>query len=98
MEIFGPGAHSGASTGGEGGATPPRAMSTVVWDVVICGGGLAGLTLGLQLRQRDPERRVLVIERQRRPLPDACHKVGESSVEIGAHYFEKILGLRPYLD
>lgn len=73
-------------------------MSTEVWDVVICGGGLAGLTLGLQLRQRDPERRVLVIERQRRPLPDACHKVGESSVEIGAHYFEKILGLRPYLD
>lgn len=68
------------------------------WDVVICGGGLAGLTLGLQLRQRFPERRVLVVERQRRPLPDACHKVGESSVEVGAHYFEKVLGLRPYLD
>lgn len=73
-------------------------MSTEPWDVVVCGGGLAGLTLGLQLRQRFPERRVMVVERQVRPLPDACHKVGESSVEIGAHYFEKVLGLRPYLD
>ncbi len=68
------------------------------WDVVICGGGLAGSTLGIQLRDRYPEARVLVVERQPRPLPDACHKVGESSVEIGAHYFEKVLGLRPYLD
>lgn len=67
-------------------------------DVVICGGGLAGSTLGLQLRDRYPELRVLVVERTTRPLPDACHKVGESSVEIGAHYFEKVLGLRSYLD
>jgi flavin-dependent dehydrogenase len=68
------------------------------WDVVICGGGLAGLTLALQLRQRHADLAILVVERQERPLPDACHKVGESSVEIGAHYFEKVLGLRPYLD
>jgi flavin-dependent dehydrogenase len=71
---------------------------TKTYDVVICGGGLAGLTLALQLRKEQPERSVLVIERQKRPLPDACHKVGESSVEIGAHYFEKVIGLRKYLD
>jgi flavin-dependent dehydrogenase len=66
-------------------------------DVVIMGGGLAGLTLALQLRRRLPELDVLVLERRRHPVPHACHKVGESSVEIGAHYFEHTLGLREHL-
>ncbi len=66
------------------------------FDVAICGGGLAGLTLALQLRRNLPELRVLVAERTRRPLPDAAHKVGESSVELGSSYFES-LGLREYL-
>ncbi len=66
------------------------------FDVVICGGGLAGLTLALQLRRNQPELRVLVAERTRRPLPEAAHKVGESSVELGSQYFES-LGLRDYL-
>ena len=30
-------------------------------------------------------------------MPEACHKVGESSVEIGAHYFENVLGLKSHL-
>jgi flavin-dependent dehydrogenase len=67
-------------------------------DVVVMGGGLAGLTLALQLKQRMPELSVTVIERRSHPVPHAAHKVGESSVEIGAHYFEKILGLKPHLD
>ena len=66
-------------------------------DVVILGGGLAGLTLALQLRQRLPDLDVLVIERRRHPVPPAAHKVGESSVEIAAHYFGEVLGLKPYL-
>jgi flavin-dependent dehydrogenase len=67
-------------------------------DVVIMGGGLAGLTLSLQLKQRMPGLDITVIERQLHPVPHATHKVGESSVEIGAHYFDKILGLKKHLD
>lgn len=72
------------------------AVDGSTFDVVICGGGLAGLTLGLQLRQEFPDLRVLTLERVARPLPDGCHKVGESSVELGSSYFES-LGLRDYL-
>jgi flavin-dependent dehydrogenase len=67
-------------------------------DVVIMGGGLAGLTLALQLKQRFADLDVLVIERRAHPVPEAAHKVGESSVEIGAHYFSKVLGLQAHLD
>ena len=67
-------------------------------DVVIMGGGLAGLTLALQLKQRFADLDVLVLERRTHPVPEAAHKVGESSVEIGAHYFAKVLGLQPHLD
>ncbi len=66
-------------------------------DVIILGGGLAGLTLALQLKKRDPDIQVLVLERRADPAPDATHKVGESSVEIGAHYFDQVLGLGEHL-
>ena len=66
------------------------------YDVVIMGGGLAGLTLALQLRQRLPDAKVLVLERRQHPVPLAAHKVGESTVEIGAHYFTQVLGLQDH--
>jgi flavin-dependent dehydrogenase len=66
-------------------------------DVVIMGGGLAGLTLAIQLRQRFEKLDIAVIERLRHPVPEAAHKVGESSVEIGAHYFDTVLGLKEHL-
>ena len=72
-------------------ATPPQ------HDVVIMGGGLAGLTLAIQLKQRFEGIDVLVLERRGHPLPHAAHKVGESSVEIGAHYFDTVLGLKPHM-
>ncbi|WP_043116946.1 FAD-dependent oxidoreductase, partial [Pseudacidovorax intermedius] len=67
-------------------------------DVIIMGGGLAGLTLALQLKRRFGDIDVLVLERRSHPVPHATHKVGESSVEIGAHYFDTVLGLKQHLD
>ena len=67
-------------------------------DVVILGGGLAGLTLALQLRRRFADLDIIVVERRAHPVPPAAHKVGESTVEIGAHYFSSVLGLREHLD
>lgn len=72
------------------------AHSSSIVDVVICGGGLAGLTLARQLRRAHPDLGLVVIERTARPLPEAAHKVGESSVELASQYFER-LGLRDYL-
>ncbi len=66
-------------------------------DVVILGGGLAGLTLSLQLRQRLPEAGITVLEKQRHPVPVAAYKVGESSVEIAANYFDTVLGLGEHM-
>ena len=34
------------------------------YDTIILGGGLAGLTLAMQLKQQNPEIKVLVLERR----------------------------------
>jgi flavin-dependent dehydrogenase len=67
------------------------------YDVAILGGGLAGLTLAIQLRRQFDSLRILVLERRRHPVPPAAHKVGESSVEIAANYFDTVLGLQEHL-
>jgi flavin-dependent dehydrogenase len=67
------------------------------YDVVILGGGLAGLSLARQLHLEAPAVRVLVAEKRQHPVREAAFKVGESSVEIGAHYFQKVLDLEPHL-
>ncbi|MEY8215426.1 MAG: tryptophan 7-halogenase [Colwellia sp.] len=67
------------------------------YDVIICGGGLAGLTLARQLTVELPELSILMVDRLSRPLPEAAFKVGESTVVIGAHYLEHVLKLGNYL-
>jgi flavin-dependent dehydrogenase len=66
-------------------------------DVVILGGGLAGLTLALQLRDRLPDLAITILERDTHPAPNATHKIGESMVEIGAHYLDTVLKLKEHL-
>jgi flavin-dependent dehydrogenase len=67
------------------------------YDAVILGGGLAGLTLARQLHLEAPHIRVLVVEKRKHPVREAAFKVGESSVEIGAHYLQVVLGLERHL-
>ncbi|TDT30091.1 NAD(P)/FAD-dependent oxidoreductase [Naumannella halotolerans] len=67
-------------------------------DVLIIGGGIAGLTLSIQLLRERPTLNVAVIERQFHPVAEAAHKVGESSVEMQAHYLRTVLGLQQHMD
>ena len=66
-------------------------------DLTILGGGLAGLSLALQVRQQLPEATVTVLEKRKHPVPEAAFKVGESTVEVAAHYFGDVLGLRQHI-
>jgi flavin-dependent dehydrogenase len=75
---------------------PDSTSDSRLFDVVICGGGLAGLTLARQLRQNYPDLTIALVERTKRPLPVACLKVGESSVEVGTNYYTKVLQLQSY--
>ena len=62
-------------------------------DVAIVGGGVAGTLLARQLRARLPGLRITVFERG----AGASFKVGESTVEIAAHYLVRRQGLGQYL-
>ncbi len=66
-------------------------------DVLIAGGGLAGLGLAYQLKTQLPELDITVLEKRRFPLPRAIAKVGESTVEIGSRYLARHLDLQEHL-
>lgn len=66
-------------------------------DVIIIGGGLAGLTLAVQLKRADSGIDVVVLEKEDYPFPEAAHKVGESSVEIAGRYLADVLGMKEHL-
>ena len=68
------------------------------YDIVICGAGLAGLTLALQLKKRLPASSILILERQSGPLPAGTHKVGESTTEGGTYLLRELAGLKEYVE
>jgi flavin-dependent dehydrogenase len=68
------------------------------YDVVILGGGLAGLTLSIQLKRAKPDISILILEKRESEAVTAAHKVGESTVELGTHYLREVLDLKGYLE
>lgn len=74
--------------------TAPAPAETTV-DVVILGGGLAGLSLARHLLL-DTESTILLLEK-RDHLPQERQKVGESTVQLAGYYFSKVLDLEEYL-
>lgn len=73
-------------------------MKTEKSDVVIAGGGLAGLSLAKQLIDKHNDLDITVLEKNTFPRPQAIAKVGESSVEIGADYLANTVGLKEHLN
>jgi len=65
------------------------------FDVLIVGGGLAGLTLARQLLLSS-EKKILLVDR-RAELPPARQKVGEATVQMSGYYYGKVLDLEEYL-
>ncbi|MCE7984894.1 MAG: halogenase [Caldilinea sp. CFX5] len=73
---------------------PPSAH----YDLIILGGGLAGGTLARQVKLARPETKILVIEKNKHPVPEGAHKVGESTVELGSYYLRRVVNMEEHLE
>ncbi|MFB1299546.1 NAD(P)/FAD-dependent oxidoreductase [Mycobacterium sp. pW049] len=71
--------------------------SSVDHDVSIIGGGTAALTLALEIRAARPATRIVVVEPNAHPISEVTHTVGESTVEVSAHYLRDRIGLGDHL-
>jgi flavin-dependent dehydrogenase len=65
------------------------------YDVVIIGAGLAGLSLSRQLLLSS--RKKLLLLDKRPTIPPPKQKVGESTVQLGAYYYSKVLEMEEHL-
>jgi flavin-dependent dehydrogenase len=64
------------------------------YDVVVIGGALAGASTATCLLQKNPDLRVLIVERS-----DAFKwRVGEATVEVSGYFLTRILGLTHHLN
>ncbi len=67
-----------------------------IYDVAICGSGLAGLTLARQLKLNKPNLSIIALDRLGEVIPETTLKVGESTVYPGAYYLSHVLQLEDY--
>lgn len=76
---------------------PSTESADTDYDVSIVGGGVAALTLALEIHGARPDTRIQVVEPNTYPAPEVTHTVGESTVEVSALYFGERLGLTKHL-
>jgi flavin-dependent dehydrogenase len=79
-------------------AVDPKETLEMECDVAIIGAGLAGACFARQMKLKRATTKIVVLESSSYPQPIAAHKVGESTVEVGAHYLAEKLGLRSYFE
>ena len=65
------------------------------YDVLIIGAGLAGLALARQLLLYS-DKKILLIDK-RSEIPPKKQKVGESTVQVSAYYYAKVLDMEEHL-
>jgi len=63
------------------------------WDVVVIGGALSGSSTALLLKRKDPNLRVLLIEKN----TEFKRRVGEATVEVSGYFLCRVLGLTSFL-
>jgi flavin-dependent dehydrogenase len=68
------------------------------FELVILGGGLAGLTLAIQLKNQVPSLNIAILEKNSFPVAEAAHKVGEATVELSTYYLSQVLGQLEHLE
>lgn len=76
----------------------PKKTHEMECEVAIIGAGLAGACIAKQIKLKRAKTKIVVLESNNYPQPIAAHKVGESTVEVGAHYLAEKLGLRSYFE
>lgn len=77
--------------------TPSTESSPHSFDVVVMGGGYAGLVQALHLTRVIPEATIAIVEPRTPDEIAAIDKIGESTVEIAANFMTRDLGLANYL-
>ncbi len=65
----------------------------MTFDVAIIGGAFSGAATGLLLKRRNPDLRVLIIEK----AAEFDRKVGESTTEVSSCFLTRVLGLGNFL-
>lgn len=68
------------------------------YDVIICGAGIAGLTLARQITKEIPDVSLLLVEGLGDKSRSSAIQVGESTIETSANYLANVVDLRDYLE